>query len=205
MTKLCGWIALLAGAVGALAKAGRGALATPPLDRTFARWVGDSPPQFVLFSLVRLAALAIGCYLLAAALLSVFALITRWHPIIHVADLLTPRFLRVVISVAVTSAAFPPLVAAAAPAPNSTAAPSAGDPPPTMVLLTPAPTFKPQPMTWVVQRGDNFWTIATRVADSPADVAPYWTRLVARNRALLRFPTDPDLLYAGQKLDLPPQ
>jgi hypothetical protein len=35
-------------------------------------------------------------------------------------------------------------------------------------------------------------------------VAPYWQRLVDANRAELADPTNPDLLFVGQTLRLPP-
>jgi nucleoid-associated protein YgaU len=153
-----------------------------------------------------MAALGLGTYLLAAAVLSVVASVTRWHPIISLSDVLTPTFLRAVISVAVTSTALSPGVAGATPGPDSTPARSAGDPAPTMVLVDPAPAPpKSQPTTWVVRRGDNLWFIATQVEANPEKVAAYWTRLVADNRTRLRFPTDPSLIYAGQRLDLPPR
>jgi len=203
MSRLCGWAALLAASVGALAKAGHGPLTTPPLDRGFVHWAAATPPQLACFSLMRLAALGVGCYLLAAAVLSLVAGITRWHPIIRAANLLTPPFLRVVLTVAVTSTALSPAMAAAVPGPGSTLAPGAGDPPPTMVLVDPAPTPRPQPTTWVVQPGDNLWSIATRVETTPADVAAYWMRLVAQSRGRLRFRDKPDLIYPGQTFELP--
>jgi hypothetical protein len=63
-----------------------------------------------------------------------------------------------------------------------------------------------------VRPGDNLWTIAT---DSLAaawgrppdvrEVAPYWWRVVQVNRLHLPNPSDPNLLFAGDVVTLPPQ
>lgn len=203
MSRLFGWTALLATGVLALARAGHGPLATPPLDHEFVRWATESPPSLVLFSVLRVVALGVGCYLLGAALLSVVAGMTRWHPIVRLADVLTPRFLRIVVGVTFTSTALAPAIAVAAPGPGSAPSAGAGDPPPTMVIIDPAATPKAQPTTWTVQRGQSFWSIAEELAGRPSDVAPYWVRLVAGNRARLRFPDRPGLIYPGQRFDLP--
>jgi nucleoid-associated protein YgaU len=65
--------------------------------------------------------------------------------------------------------------------------------------------------TWTVQPGEHFWSIAeARVAGAigrdPTDgeTAGYWAALVAANRPLLPDPADPDLIFSGQVLVLPP-
>jgi nucleoid-associated protein YgaU len=67
-----------------------------------------------------------------------------------------------------------------------------------------------EPDTWRVEAGDSFWSIATEVvADArgrpptDAEVAPYWADLVEANRDRL-VTGDPDLVYPGQDLRLPP-
>jgi hypothetical protein len=65
---------------------------------------------------------------------------------------------------------------------------------------------------WVTVRpGDSFWLIATRElehtlgrAPSNAEVAPYWSRLVAVNAARLPVAGQPDLLFAGDRVLVPP-
>jgi hypothetical protein len=59
-----------------------------------------------------------------------------------------------------------------------------------------------------VQPGDNLWTIARaelarvgRTLDD-RDIAPYWLRLIAANRATLRS-GDPNLIYPGEIVELP--
>lgn len=64
--------------------------------------------------------------------------------------------------------------------------------------------------TYVVRPGDHFWSIAEAQVRAVApgrpstrEVARYWRRLVAANRARLAVPGDADLLFAGQELVLP--
>jgi nucleoid-associated protein YgaU len=87
-------------------------------------------------------------------------------------------------------------------------APAPGDAPPTTATAS-APTARLL-ATWIVRPGDSFWSIAETVigqarmgAERPA-IAPYWSRLVAANRDRLPYPGDPDLLFAGDVLVLPP-
>ncbi len=90
---------------------------------------------------------------------------------------------------------------ATGPRPGATSPPSA---------TSPSPAATPSPGSWTVRPGDDFWTIAESVvgaSPSPADtagVARYWLRLIQANRARLADPSDPDLLFAGQVLVLPP-
>ena len=65
--------------------------------------------------------------------------------------------------------------------------------------------------TWRVRPGDNLWTIAadalTAAWGRPPDVhevAPYWWRVVQINRPHLPNPSDPNLLFAGDRVALPP-
>jgi hypothetical protein len=69
--------------------------------------------------------------------------------------------------------------------------------------------------TWVVAPGDSFWSIAKDIAaeraDAAGDPAPsdaaigrYWLDLLTANREVLADPDEPDLLFSGQELRLPP-
>jgi hypothetical protein len=64
--------------------------------------------------------------------------------------------------------------------------------------------------SWRVELGDHLWAIAAEtLADAgfghdEEDVLAYWSRLVAANRARLVDPANPDLLFPGQVLVLPP-
>ena len=73
----------------------------------------------------------------------------------------------------------------------------------------PAPAAAP--VTWKVAPGDHFWSVAERVLararqrpPADAEVDPYWRSLVAANRDRLRDPANPDLLFPGQELVVPP-
>jgi hypothetical protein len=62
-----------------------------------------------------------------------------------------------------------------------------------------------------VRPGDDFWSIAeTVVTKSPSaagpseSVARYWLRLIEANRSRLPDPADPNLLFPGDVLVLPP-
>jgi hypothetical protein len=113
----------------------------------------------------------------------------------------------------------PPPQAAPADAPPGAAParPAPADAPPGP---TPAPAPTPAPMaprppgtasaTWTVAPGDCFWSVAERLVaqaggrpPSDGEIAPYWRTLVTRNRAVLRDPGNPDLLYPGQVLAVP--
>lgn len=68
-----------------------------------------------------------------------------------------------------------------------------------------------QPTTWTVAPGESFWTIAEDLTSDrlgrraeDREVDPVWRRLVDANRGRLLEPGNPDLLWPGQVLDVPP-
>lgn len=84
------------------------------------------------------------------------------------------------------------------------AQPSGAEPP-----RPPAPAGSAGLVT--VQPGQSLWSIASSVvagragpAPTAAQIAPYWVRLMAANTARLPRPGDPNLIYPGQGLVLPP-
>lgn len=93
-------------------------------------------------------------------------------------------------------AADAPTAAATTAPPKSATAPTAATAPPTG--------------SWTVRPGDDFWSIAESVvgaSPSPGDTAGvgrYWVRLIQANRSRLADPSDPNLLFPGQVLVLPP-
>ncbi len=63
---------------------------------------------------------------------------------------------------------------------------------------------------WIVEAGQSFWSIAEDVvhrydpAASAGAVGAYWWRLVEHNHSRLPVPGNPDLLYVGDEILLPP-
>jgi LysM repeat protein len=109
-----------------------------------------------------------------------------------------------------TSTTVPPLAPApTSPVPSVGADVMAVDAIPPVVPPTPAsPT--PAPSTWTVAAGDHFWSIAEQVTggsvagDDERVVRGYWSELIAANRDRLADPGNPDLLFTGDVLVLPP-
>lgn len=105
----------------------------------------------------------------------------------------------------------PPTTAPPATTPATTVpkAPTPTTPAPTPTTpSSPAPTATPHSVT--VQMGESFWSIAAtvvqqRLGTTPtnAQVAQYWTQLIAANAHNLPHPGDPDLIYVGQTLVVP--
>jgi hypothetical protein len=65
--------------------------------------------------------------------------------------------------------------------------------------------------TRVVQPGDSFWSIATAELQTGlgrpptnGEIAAYWTRLIAANEERLPVPGNPNVLFPGDRLRLPP-
>ncbi|HET8541630.1 MAG TPA: LysM peptidoglycan-binding domain-containing protein [Anaeromyxobacter sp.] len=74
---------------------------------------------------------------------------------------------------------------------------SAAEPSPPAQAAPPAPTSRPKGTTAVV-RGDTLWHLAARHLGDPER----WPALWEANRAAVR---DPDLIFPGQELKLPPR
>ena len=67
------------------------------------------------------------------------------------------------------------------------------------------------PTEWHVQPGDHLWSVAETVLErawgrpaSDAQIDPYWRSLVELNRGRLADSSNPDLVYPGQVLTVPP-
>jgi hypothetical protein len=65
--------------------------------------------------------------------------------------------------------------------------------------------------TWTVRHGDHFWRVAELSlaaawgrTPTEREVDAYWRSLVSLNRSRLADPRNPELLYVGQVLELPP-
>jgi hypothetical protein len=102
----------------------------------------------------------------------------------------------------------PPVETAPVPSPPPTNAPLV---PPVVPIVSSAPAAG---ATHTVARGEHLWSIAagqiatatgTPPADlTPADIAPYWLRVVEVNRPRLNS-GDPNLVFPGEVVELPPQ
>ncbi len=213
---LAGWSVLLVTAVVALHGVG-GALAPPPLHhpQLISAWLSQRQPAQAAFALLRLAALAVGWYLLAVTAAGTASGVLRLVTLVRVVDVVTvPAVRRLVgsamgLSMTATVVAGPAAVAGAV---------EAGGSPPVEVMrrlpdqAEPAPSPPPPPPapTWTVAPGDSFWSVAERLvaqaskrAPSDAEIAPYWRQLVEHNRSRLRDPANADLLFPGQVLVVP--
>jgi nucleoid-associated protein YgaU len=83
-------------------------------------------------------------------------------------------------------------------------------PPPDEEIHHPVPVEHDDRHTVVVERGDNLWEIAAAHLTAtfgrhPTDpeLAPYWRIVVEHNRSRLRS-GNPDLIYPGEVVELPP-
>jgi hypothetical protein len=219
-------------AILALDGMGSGVLAPPPLSVAGAsEWLAQRDGVVAAFALLRLAALAAGWYLLLIVTASAIARSLAWRPAEDALARLTLPSLRVWLSGAgVTSAAFlgligppdtavlhplpDPATTTIVPAQNESATASIRPLPNTPdAVETPAPSdvVTPSDDSWVVESGDSFWSIASsHLADirgravADGEVMPYWREVVEHNRAILANPADPDLLFPGQVVELPP-
>lgn len=95
--------------------------------------------------------------------------------------------------------------------PSSTDARRLEDPPvaPDELPLVTAPGRAPQ--RYEVQKGDNLWAISAHHLEAVTGrsdlgnsaIARYWRRVIETNRESLRS-GDPDLIYPGERIELPP-
>jgi hypothetical protein len=87
---------------------------------------------------------------------------------------------------------------------------------PTTTTTAPAPaTVSAAPgaatRAWLVQPGEHFWhvaeeTLAAAWGRTPTDreIVPYWRLVIEANRSKLADPGNPDLVFPGQQLTVPP-
>lgn len=107
-------------------------------------------------------------------------------------------------------------VPATTPAPTTAPVVPPSEQPPVMPAPPPAPAAPPSASagtSHTITRGEHLWSIAAarlavitgrRPIDlTPADIAPYWSRVVEVNRSRLRS-GNPNLVYPGDVVELPP-
>ena len=99
--------------------------------------------------------------------------------------------------------------------PPTTNAPAVSDPRPEKQASPPVPPRAEPAMSLaamevVVQPGDNMWDLAAaRLAvvlgrdPTSREIVPYWTRMIEENQSRIRS-GDPDLIFPGELLVLPP-
>jgi hypothetical protein len=249
---LLAWTAFLAGSLLLLHAVG-GTLAPPPLTDPsgWAGWFDARQPAEAVVALLRVLALGLAWYLMAATVTGTALRLAGAARLVPAADALTVPLVRQLVNgafglslAAVTLSG----TAGAAPAAGSTQPRAAvetmerlpdeagGAPAPTMRRLpdqdsagatpstiAPRPAAVPAggpdgpdgpdgPRTWEVRPGDHFWGVAERIltevwqgaAPTDAEVDPYWRAVVEANRSMLRDPANPDLLFPGQVITVPP-
>ena len=165
-------------ALGALLLSGQGALEWPPLTAPgeWHEWFTAREPAEAFVALVRLGALVLCWYLLAATAAGVAARLVGARSLVRVTDAVSPSSVRAVVRWALgaglaasTALAASPAVAARPPATaiTMTRLPNPGDPAgaPAVPPRTPEPSPAPPPppvTTWEVRPGQSLWKIARR-------------------------------------------
>lgn len=194
------------------------------------RWAATRDAPTMLMSIVRVAALVLDAYLALTTLVGSAMRAMRWTTATRITDHFTLPSVRRLLAATVGTAALtlplatpafataPPAVArlttdppvlrrvgATAPptVPGHAVHPARRSPSPS----TPAPSEPSRrmgapPEVWFVRPGDNFWSIAARLAP-PAEVVPYWTELIDANRPRL-LTGDPNRIWPGQLFVIPP-
>lgn len=227
--ELVGVIAGLALVIVVLQRAGRGDLAAPPLHSwpAFTDWLHERDGVTAAFAVLRLVALAVAWYVAATVALGSVGRITGRRGLVRVTDAVTASPVRWLLATFAVAPVMMGSLAHDAKPPAETAAATATD---ALVLLPDTPTADDRltllpgddgtatmhrlpdaPPTWTVQRGDHFWhiaedTLAEAWGRRPTDneIDPYWRQLIDLNRAKLVHPGNPDLIFPGQVMDLPP-
>ena len=198
------------------------------------RWAEAGGGATAVLGIVRLLGLALAWYVLGSTTLALVARGAGWVWAISVTHAIAlPAVRRLVesaLAVTLTVGVASPAVASAAPIAQVTdAEPGSGPdaepaaeaetatlrrldpapPPATAPPAAPAPPA-PSPRTHVVQPGDHLWSIAERTVTAdlgrPAtdgETAAYWRALIDRNAGSFAG-GDPDLIFPGQTLALPP-
>ncbi len=210
------WVVLLLAVLVALGVAGRGALAPPPASPgRWVAWASDRTALQAAAAVLRLVVLAVATYLLAATLLGLVARGLGFGRALRVVARWSPPVVRWVVGAALAGALTvgPAGAALSGPPPTMVLLPD-DEPPPRSPLPepTPPPPAPPVPVTTItLAPGDHLWSVAARTlatawgrAPAEREVAPYWRLLVELNRSELPNPTDPDLVFPGEVVRLPP-
>ncbi|HET9732683.1 MAG TPA: hypothetical protein VFP54_08410 [Acidimicrobiales bacterium] len=208
-----------------------GLLPAPPLTHPsgWLDWAAGNGPAVTTIGILRLATTAVDAWLAAVSVLWVGAAVLDSALLTRAARSVTPRWVGAILAVSSTAGAAvsSPAWAATSQTMVMRPAPPAGVPPTgaarttqaqAPVVLPPSSRWdrpsplpaEPEPTVHVVTPGDSFWSIAEMIVSarvpeaSTAAVAQYWLSLLSANRPLLPDPGDPDVLYPGDRVLLPP-
>jgi nucleoid-associated protein YgaU len=224
-------------ALGVLLVSGQGALEWPPLTAPveWHQWFAEREPAEAFVALVRLGALVMCWYLLAATAASVVAGALGDRRLIRLTDAVSIPTVRAAVRwalgtglIASTALGGSPAIAArpASPAITLTRLPDPANPlpaptgskgavpsPPSPPSPPSTPSPPPPPVTtWEVRPGQSLWTIARDVESvrrgrpaSDREVSIYWRALIDANRDLLADRANPHLVFRGQVFRLPPR
>jgi hypothetical protein len=206
---------------------GSGDMAAPPVaPDDFRAWLDHSDFTVAVFELVRLAALVLGYYALVITICVGGARLFSLQRATALIERLMMPFLRGALGGAALLGAIAMPTTADERAddatqtvtlhlvPNDPPSTTAPEPEPTPTPM-PTPTDVPAELppvdesSWTVQHGNCFWQIASdHLSDtlgrevSDHEVAAYWRALIEHNRSRL-VTGDPNLLFAGQVIELP--
>jgi hypothetical protein len=215
-------------ALGLLLVSGQGALEWPPLTAPaeWHQWFAEREPAEAFVALVRLGALVLCWYLLAATSAGVVARALGDCRLIRVTDAASIPTVRAAVRWALgtglaasTALTGSPAIAARPPSPAITMTrlpePANAAPPPTggTAAVPAVPAVPSLPVTtWEVRPGQSLWRIARDVESvrrgrpaSDREVSAYWQALIDANRDLLAEPRNPSLVFPGQVFRLPPR
>jgi nucleoid-associated protein YgaU len=218
MGRRLAWLGLVAATVAGCWSLGDGALAAPPLEPTaWSAWVEERTALEAAGAVLRLAVLAAAGYLLALTALGAAARALGWRRAFAVLARWSPPVVRWVLGAGLAGvlAVGPTAAAGASPPPTMVLVPEDEPPPPAppprALVAPPSPLPAPEVETVTLAPGDHLWAVAERRlaaawARDPAEreVTPYWRLLVELNRAELPDPADPDLVFPGDVIRLPP-
>ena len=208
------------GALLVLAAAGGGGLASPPLDRPgeWPAWAAEREPALAVVAVVRLVGLTVAGYLVAVTTAVLVATVRPSAFLVRLARALALPALRPVLAAGltavppitdVTTTLLAPLVAVEPP-------PSAGA---TMRLLDDEPRPPPAPAppapapaaTHTIAPGEHLWAVAEQALarawgrpPTDAEIVPYWRAVIEENRHRLADADNPDLVFPGQVMTVPP-
>lgn len=229
----CIWLGSLIAALIILLHIGAGTYSLPAMKApAIANWFANTDVTIIVLSIGRVLAVVATGYVLITSALCAIAHWTAWHRAAVFLDALTvPAARNIAIRLASVSAISALTIPTAAQAMSSAetpvlrhllpdeAIPTFTTPTTTATTATTAPETVATPeltttaptRQHVVQRGENFWTIAQDTLSSELkrpptekEVTTYWRQLVQTNQQQLTNAANPDLIFAGQRLLLPP-